>query len=129
MYLHVYQEKIVIHTRRKFVIHTRKKMYKCMSRLYNTMRSFLLKISVTLCHLVSITIFTRVTYDHTLLSVFFVTIIEMSLSLSLLWDIKMWWFDPLLWHTTPCCVPLLTWNKIIQFLHKLCCSYKWTLAK
>ena len=44
------------------------------------MRSFLLKISVTLCHLVSITIFTRVTYDHTLLSVFFVTIIEMSLS-------------------------------------------------
>ena len=133
MYLQVYQEKIVIHTRKKLSFIPEKK---CINVCQYIFQDYItqcdplsLMIDVTLCHLMSITIFTRVTYDHTLLSVFFVTIIEMSLSLSLLWDIKMWWFDPLLWHTTPCCVPSLTWNMIIQFLYKLCCSYKWTLAK
>ena len=68
MYLHLYQKKIVIHTR--------KKMYKVLSVCQYICQDYItqcdplsLMIDVTLCHLMSITIFTCVTYDYTLLSV------------------------------------------------------------
>ena len=62
---HSYQKKIVIHTRKKCINVCQ---YICQD--YITQCDPLsLMIDVTLCHLMSITIFTHVTYDHTLLSV------------------------------------------------------------